>query len=141
MQQPFPAISAQVGAALPVISRTMGYPVLKSRTWSGINPIHWDPEYARALGFPGPLVTGQIFTAYMQEMAVGFFGTHFFERSSFDCRYVKPGYLGDTVKTGGVITDREPVEGGVKLTADVWCENQDGVRIVTGVITCVTPAA
>jgi acyl dehydratase len=126
-----------VGTELPQIVRVIRQPVLRSRTWGGRNAIHWDPEVARQRGFPGPIATGQLLTAYLQEMCVQFFGAHFFGQTSFECRYVRPAFLDDEIATGGVVTDRIEEDEGIRLRADVWCENQRGERVTVGVVECV----
>jgi acyl dehydratase len=123
-----------IGHHLPGISRRIGIDQLRSRTFSGYNPIHWDQDYARARGFAGPIATGQLLTAYMQEMIVGFLGVHAFSNTTFTCRYRAPAHLHDTITTGGVVTDRVAERNGTRVTIDVWCSNQNSVHIVSGVV-------
>lgn len=129
----------RVGEELPTVTRVIRQPVLRSRTWGGRNAIHWDPELARRRGFPGPIATGQLLTAYLQEMCVAFFGVHFFRRAVFECRYARPAFLDDVITTCGVITDRREEGDGVWLTADVWCQNQRGEQITRGTVVCYLP--
>jgi acyl dehydratase len=126
-----------IGHRLPGISRHIGTDQLRSRSFSGYNPIHWDEDYARARGFTGPIATGQLLTAYMQEMIVEFLGIHAFSNTTFTCRYRAPAQLDDTITTGGVVTDRVVERDGTRVTIDVWCSNQNSVQIVSGVVRSV----
>ncbi len=40
--------------------------------------------------------------------------------------------MGDTLTVRGRVKSREPEGGNVRVTVEVWCENQDGVKTMVG---------
>src|SRR5881227_3461822 len=79
------------------------YSVVRARS------IHTDESWARAKGFRAPLAQG------MMSMA-----------------FVKPVYAGDRLTVHGVVKDRQPENGGTRVTVEVWCVNQDGQTTAIG---------
>jgi 3-hydroxybutyryl-CoA dehydratase len=47
--------------------------------------------------------------------------------------FIKPVVVGDTLTVRGRVKSRESESGGrVRVTVEVWCENQDGVKTMVG---------
>jgi 3-hydroxybutyryl-CoA dehydratase len=47
-------------------------------------------------------------------------------------RFVKPVFVGDTVRCEAVVTKVEPAEGYLNLAIDIVCRNQDGEEVLLG---------
>ncbi len=126
-----------VGTTLPPLTRTVAPVVMKSRQWTGTNPVHADEELARRQGFAKPIATGQISAAYIQEMCIRFFGEAFFYNASIDVRFVRPVFMGDTLTTGGVVREKTLEGSGLRFTVDAWCQNEQREQVTVAVVHAV----
>ena len=50
----------------------------------------------------------------------------------FSLEFVRPVFVGDTVKAEAVITKAEPGEGHLKVSIDFVCHNQNGKEVMRG---------
>jgi len=104
--------------------------------------IHTDDEVARRAGLPRALAQGRYPIAYISERMLAFFGTGWIQGGKLDVTLVKGIYPGDTITVKGVITDKSPEDGAVRLVLDVWLENQHGEQATAGIASgLVRPAA
>lgn len=131
MKQPT-AKPAEVGEALPVLSKTIVQRQIDC--YSGVRPysIHTDPEYARTKGFKGALVQAMMSTAYVSQMMTERFGEGFVKGGRINVAFTKPVYAGDTLTVHGRVKSRETEGQRTRVTVDVWCENEDGVMTMAG---------
>lgn len=98
-----------------------------------INPLHFDREYARALGYREIVIAG-IFTASLfPKLITDWLGAQArIER--MEVRFAAPAYLNETVTYRGRVT-RRWVEANVKrLECEVWSENPSAERLATAAI-------
>jgi 3-hydroxybutyryl-CoA dehydratase len=102
------------------------YSVVRARS------IHTDESWARAKGFRAPLAQGMMSTAYVSEMMTRFLGAGFVKGGTISMAFVKPVYAGDRLTVHGVVKDRQPENGGTRVTVEVWCVNQDGQTTAIG---------
>lgn len=95
--------------------------------------IHTDPDFARKEGFDQVNADGMIMTNWCSEMLVRAFGIHYLERGSLRNKYIKPTNLGVELHVRGRVkeTAKGP-KGGTLYTLDVWCEDQNGTKLVDG---------
>jgi acyl dehydratase len=95
--------------------------------------IHTDENYAKAQGLPAIIADGMISTNWCSEMLIEHFGMDYVERGELRTRFIKPTFLGVTVSVRGMVTSAVPKEGGVILyTLDVWCEDENGLKLTVG---------
>ena len=121
-----------VGEELPPLTKTIVQRQIDC--FSGVRPlsIHTDPEWARQKGFRAPLVQAMMSTAYVSQMMMQFAGTGFVKGGSMSVSFIKPVYAGDTLTVRGRVKSREPQGKAARVTVEVWCENQDGVKTMVG---------
>jgi acyl dehydratase len=94
------------------------------------NPIHVDDEFARNAGYPGVFAHGMLSMGYLGEFLVQAGGAG--SVRSFRARFAKLTWPGDVITCRGRVTGVTD-EGGARLVAcDIWTENQDGERKLTG---------
>ena len=115
-----------VGQELPTLTKQMTLEKMSLPIWSAGNRIHYDPEFARAQGLPGPIATGEMSTAYLSELLTKVFGADWIRGGRLSMKFVRPIFAGDTVSVRGRVTGKTPVDGGTRFDLDVWCENQPG---------------
>jgi acyl dehydratase len=100
------------GDAMPPLERhvtTASIVAYGAATWDW-HRMHYDDDYARALGLPGVVLDGQAFGAYLAMAATNWLGPRAFVRKlSFRMRsMVRPG---DTLSCVGEVTSVEDEDG------------------------------
>jgi acyl dehydratase len=103
--------------------------------WSGAiddySPIHYDPEVANARGFVGPVVNGPWKSALLMRMLADWLD----DRGSvqrLECRYESADIVGTPLTCVGKVVGSSSEAGSTLLDVEVWVENDQGVRSVTG---------
>lgn len=120
------------GDNLPVLTKEMSIDKMKTEIWSAGNPVHFDPEFAKSAGLPGPIATGEMSTSMMSELLARTFGPAWVRHSKLKSRYVAPVYAGDTLTIRGQIAGRVADGNQTRLDVDIWCENQNGQKVTVG---------
>jgi 3-hydroxybutyryl-CoA dehydratase len=131
----------EVGAELPPLTKTIQQRQIDC--YSGVRPhsIHTDPEWARKKGFPAPLAQAMMSTAYVSQLMTQFAGEGFVKGGRMSVSFVKPVIVGDTLTVRGRVKSREPEGDRTRVTVEVWCENQDGVKTMVGTASGIEPGA
>jgi hypothetical protein len=95
--------------------------------------IHTDDQYAKEQGLTGVIADGMMMTNWCQTMMLEHFGMDYVARGSLRTKFIKPVYLHETVFVKGRIRSAErQVNGDVVYDLEVWCDNQDGVKVTDG---------
>jgi acyl dehydratase len=95
--------------------------------------IHTDEDYAKSEGLPAIIADGMISTNWCSEMMIEHFGMDYVERGELRTRFIKPTFLGVTVKVRGRVTSAEPQRNGaIVYKLDVWCEDENGLKLTVG---------
>jgi 3-hydroxybutyryl-CoA dehydratase len=71
-------------------------------------------------------------TAYVSQLMVQFCGEGFVKGGRMSVSFIKPVVVGDTLTVHGRIKSREQEGDRSRVTVEVWCENQDGVKTMVG---------
>ncbi|OLT37670.1 hypothetical protein BJF79_29165 [Actinomadura sp. CNU-125] len=94
----------RTGDAVPPLERTIGLPDMiayAGATWDWYR-LHYDPEFARTAGLPGPVVDGQVFGALLVEQIQDWLGPRcFVHRLGF--AFKAPVFAGETVRCEGTV--------------------------------------
>ena len=99
--------------------------------------IHYDQAYAQARGFRDTIAHGLMTLSYLSETLRDYWGFGWLTSGSIEIRWTGPVCPGDTITPKGVIIEAVQVDGGWRVTADVWCENHLGERVLRGQAGCV----
>ena len=82
-----------------------------------------------------------IMTNWVSSMLVEHFGMAYVERGELRTKFIRPVPLGMTVVCRGRVLSVERVTGGAAAyLLDVWCEDDDGVKVVDGHARVEVPA-
>ena len=121
-----------IGDELPALTKTIAQRQIDC--YSGVRPhsIHTDPEWARQKGFKAPLAQGMMSTAYVSQLMMQFAGAGFVKGGRMSVSFIKPVLVGDRLTVHGRVKSREPEGRATRVTVEVWCENQDGVKTMVG---------
>ena len=88
-----------------------------------------DDLFAEEVGFEGMFAHGVMHLSYITKMLCDFAG-HPDRVSKIDVRFGKPVYPGDVVTAGGRIKGMTRAGDVLKVTCNVWSEDQDGERVI-----------
>lgn len=130
----------QVGDAIPQLSKG---PIEQSQlnqyaeaSGDG-NPIHTDPEVAKAAGLDGTIAHGMLIMAFAGQMLTDWLGTDALR--NFSGRFKGMTVPGDTVTCSGVVTDKYERDGEYFIEGKVSVKGQDERPRVTGTFVAVVP--
>jgi acyl dehydratase len=93
------------GDSVPPLERTIEQPDMiayAGATWDW-HRLHYDPAYARGLGFPKPVVDGQMLGALLAEQLLDWLGPRAFV-TKLAFRFRSPVTAGETVRCEGEVT-------------------------------------
>ena len=121
-----------IGDMLPGVTKEITHNLLVrySGAVGDFNPIHTDPDFARAAGLGGVVAHGLLSMAFVNQMMVEWLGDPGLLRQ-LRCRFAVPVRPGDTITTGGVVAEKREERGQRLVVCEVWAENQRGERVVT----------
>ncbi len=92
------------------------------------NPIHWDDEFARAVGLPGVIAHG-MYTMAQAARALTRFAGGVGRLRSMKVRFSAMVRPGDTLTVKGRVAEVLP-DGNARV--EFWAEIQDGTRVLSG---------
>ena len=101
--------------------------------------IHNNPELAaKRLGTTYTLASGRMSITFASECLRKFFGTEVFNHTgTVNLKFLRPVKAGDTITVTGSVSGTEAIEGGTRVSVDLFCDNQDGNRTAVGTGTAV----
>lgn len=103
--------------------------------------IHTDEAFAKSEGFTGVNADGMIMTNWCSEMMVAAFGFDYIERGELRTKFIKPVLSGVLLHVKGRVRQVEALPGGgSRYTLAVWCEDQEGTKLVDGDAKVEVPA-
>lgn len=101
--------------------------------------VHWDDEYARAVGAPGAYDYGPQRSSWLMHLMTNWMGDDGWLKI-FSCQIRRFVIVGDLVRCKGKVS-RTYVEDGEHLVeCEIWGENQRGEVVAPGVATVVLPS-
>jgi hypothetical protein len=99
--------------------------------WPHIRSWHNDYEVAQNWGVDKPLAFASQVMEYIGEMLVKFFGEGYIG-GNISVSIIKSVLPEDLITTGGIVRDKVVEGKNVRLILDVWCENQNGDKVLVG---------
>jgi len=99
--------------------------------------LHTDVDHARAAGLDRLIASGTQSEGLLIGFLIDTFGSaDWYRGGQLDIRFVKPVTVGDTVRPALRWTSRGERAGALHVTAECWCELEDGERVIDGTATC-----
>jgi 3-hydroxybutyryl-CoA dehydratase len=123
-----------VGEKLPTVTKSIDQPMIDGygKLNGDNNLIHYDKEFARSCGFPDTIAHGLMTFGFISEVMTCFLGRGWVCAGVVSLTFIAPVHPGDTITAAGRVKERVPEGDALRLVAEVWCENQNGVRVLTG---------
>lgn len=111
--------------------------------WAGAAPdfyeIHYDTEFARAAGLPGPVVHGALKYAFLGQLVHEWVAPGG-RVVSFGCSYRGLDRPGDDLRCRGVVHATRVVSGEHRVELKIWIENERGEVTTPGDAVVVLPS-
>lgn len=97
------------------------------------NPLHVDPEFAKTSQFGSTISHGTLTITYLMEMLTRWMGKGWLKGGQLlGVRFVAPVRPGDSVRPKGKVVDKREEKGKKLVECEIWLENQDGTKLITG---------
>jgi acyl dehydratase len=97
-----------------------------------MNPIHHDPAFAQAAGYPGPFAVGMLQAGRLATYVTDWLGPRTVRR--FGVRFKEQAWPGDVLTYTGKVVSRDEAARTVEL--ELSCTRQTGGVHLTGTATC-----
>jgi 3-hydroxybutyryl-CoA dehydratase len=94
------------------------------------NPLHTDPEFAQKTKFGGTIAQGMLSLAFISQVMTDCFQEAWIDDGEMEVAFLAPVRPGETLKAGGQVLEWDEVKG--QVTCEVYCENQNGDKVVAG---------
>jgi acyl dehydratase len=88
------------------------------------NPLHYDPDYARAAGFPSVFAQGMFHAGVLGSLVAGWLGPEGVRR--FQVRFLEVVWPGDTLTLSATITAKLDLRADRQVQVALSCERQTG---------------
>ena len=105
------------------------------RCWMFSGPgknYHTDAEAAKQLGFPNIVVQGMMSTCFVSEILLREFGEGWLRGGKAILKLTNVLWVDEVVHARGKVRAERPEGTLTRVVCDVWCEKQDGTRILVG---------
>lgn len=124
----------KIGTALPPTIKFIDQPMIDryGKINGDSNTIHYDKEFAQECGFPDTIAHGLMTFGFISEMMTRFFGKGWIKGGKMEMSFIEPVHPGDSITTRGSIKERMAEGSGLRLIVEIWCENQEGKRVISG---------
>lgn len=100
---------------------------------------HNDVEEAKKLGFPDIVVQGMMPLCFVADMLAKRFGEGLYAGGRMDIRLVNVLWKADRVRCRGIVEELTPEGGRQRALMQVWCEKEDGTKVVIGSASALVP--
>lgn len=100
---------------------------------------HWQEDWAKELGFPGPYDYGGQREVWLTHLMTNWMGDDGW-LWKFSVQHRKFNFLGDTSWLHGEVTDKQERDGRFEVHLDVWCVNRAGEKSSLGNAVILLPS-
>ena len=131
-----------IGYKLPGITRTITQDMmtiyrnhlgLRVKELSApVKDFHTDIEEARRLGFSKTVVESLHYYAFVSEVALNFFGETWLTNAKMSAVFLRTVFEGNVITAGAMVKEKIPEGRATRIILEVWCDNQDGERVLAG---------
>jgi acyl dehydratase len=102
-----------------------------SKMVNEINPLHFDENYAKSLGFRTILVAGVYTYSFLPKMLTDWLRNLYCVKS-LEIKYISPIYVEDEIVNRGVVKRKYNENGEKTVECEVWVENQERKKVTEG---------
>jgi acyl dehydratase len=111
------------------------------RSYSGEKGIHAQEDVGKETGLGGALVQGGQLVAYLNQMMAINFGEDYLRGGDISVSFIKPVRPGDVIAAKGLVQTIHFEGVRLRVTCEVWLENQGGEKTTVGTASALTIVA
>lgn len=104
---------------------------LKGTDWPHQN-IHTDLSFAKSCGLPTRAASGAMCEGYLTELMIDLFGIDWLTYGKMSLKFIKIVDVNDIIFPVATVQSKHIENTGVKFVMDMWCQNQQGDKVVVG---------
>ena len=93
---------------------------------------HTDEAFAKSVGLPGTVAQSLQYYAYVSEMLCSALGEGWLRGGKLGMKFLNMVLAGDTVTCRAVVKEKVTEGDAVRVSFEVWCENQRGEKVAVG---------
>jgi acyl dehydratase len=108
--------------------------------WDRGQNSHSDAQAAKRDGLTKTIASGQNQMAFLHELMERNFGDAWVYGGKISARWVHPVHAEDDISAHGLVTEVGELDGKARVTVQLWCENQNGVKTSVGTAWTGQPA-
>ena len=97
-----------------------------------VKNLHTDLETARAVGLPCIAASGTQCQGYVVEILLDLFGEEWLSGGSMTAKFISIVGVDSVIRAKGLVRARSEESERVRVELDVWCENQEGAKVLVG---------
>lgn len=138
-----PIASADVGACFAgrpcafslarVLAFSAGF--ISEPDWPHRN-LHTDLEKAQEAGLDAIIASGTQSEGLLVTLLIDLFGIAWLEHGVMDLKVINSVHVDDIVQAKAILKERSDAGERETVLLDVWCEKQDGTKVLVGSATC-----
>jgi len=98
--------------------------------------LHTDLKAANEAGLASVVVSGTQWEGYLVGLLVEVLGAAWFAGGALDIKIPRSVKIDETIQPMARLDAREQAGDRVRIAFSVWCENQDGERVLVGTASC-----
>ena len=99
-----------------------------------------DDATARTLGYQRGPVPGCTTLAYVVDMLLDLFGEDWTDGGDISLAFTRPLFEGERVTIRAVVREKKEEASGLRVSLDVWAENEKGEKVASGTASGLLPA-
>jgi len=107
---------------------------LYNRLITEINPLHFNKNYAKSLGFKDIVIAGLYTYSFFPKMLVDWTNDPNCLKK-IEIRFRKPAYPEDVITHRGLIKKKYIINNEKLVDCEIWAENQNGEKLTTAIAT------
>ena len=100
--------------------------------------LHTDLDMAQEAGLDAIIASGTQSEGLLVSLLIDLFGTPWLEHGVMDLKVINSVHVDDVVQAKAILKERTGTGEGTTALLDVWCEKQDGTKVLVGSATCPT---
>lgn len=98
--------------------------------------LHTDLDMAQEAGLDTIIASGTQSEGLLVALLIELFGTPWLEHGVMDLKVINSVHVDDVVQAKAILKDRTDTGEDTTALLDVWCEKQDGTKMLVGSATC-----
>ena len=98
--------------------------------------LHTDLKMAQEAGLEEIIASGTQSEGVLVSLLIDLFGVTWLEQGVMDVKVINSVYVDDIVRAKAILKERTNKEGVDQALLDVWCEKQDGTKVIVGTAVC-----